>query len=579
MVSWEFGAVRYLDDGLRRKLIRLCEDIAGSSQITAAIIAGDYTSGANEFKIIPEIFLVIPDFQPKLMSYIKALDGRNIIVIAVDEWIFERDVDRGFLGEAIAEKMIFPYIALASTDYLRIQEVKLKKRLVLELLENLVLDFPELSRNLYVAPEYFVYETMVKRAKLFPPMIYRVMKFMQGNVRDRNVKLVMHGYLKGLKELEKEDVITFSNGYVRISEDFVDKVEIKKTRFINVFKTAQRTLFNTLLGIFSRTMSFLSQNRQTILEIQWDAAENSKPIYQLEDPLRYLYIPTASRLVPLSDRMSIEAFAKKVLSKDEGVEVKIEKIGGVLNDVYLVLASSDDEEKRAVVKKFRDLSSFKWFPLNLWSLGTRSFAVLGLSRLERECAINQQLYDAGFDVPKILHVSHVERLVFMEYVDGEKLDRIIRKIANPKRTENIDYQLKVISRIGERFARVHAQGIALGDTKPENVMIREKTGEVCLLDLEQASRNGDKIWDIAEFLYYAGHYVPPFAGTHLSKLIARAFVQGYLKTGGDIEIVRKAGTPKYTKVFSVLTFPSVILAMSNVCRNWQKEKTEISDTD
>jgi hypothetical protein len=39
-----------------------------------------------------------------------------------------------------------------------------------------------------------------------------------------------------------------------------------------------------------------------------------------------------------------------------------------------------------------------------------------------------------------------------------------------------------------------------------------------------------------------------------------------LKGGGDINTVKKAGGSKYTRVFSVFTMPSIILAMSNVCK-------------
>jgi len=505
------------------------------------------------------------------MSYVKILDDRSVIVFAVDEWVFERDVDRGFLGEALAGRIIFPYVALKNEDYLHLQEVKLKKRLILELFENLVLDLPELSYNFHIEPEYFVYETMLSRARPFPPMIYTVLNFMQNDAKKENVKLVMRGYLEALRELEEEDVITFSDGYVKISKKFVEKVESKKIRFINVFKTAQRALFNSLLGTFSKTLGFLSQNRG-MHSFQWDVRENSKSIHQLEDPIKYLCIPTARGLVPLSAKMDIEAFARKVLSRGEEAEIVIEKIGGILNDVYLVSAFGNNDKKEVVVKRFKDWSSFKWFPLNLWTLGTRTFAVLGRLRLERECAINQELYSMGLDVPKILYVNHDERLIFMEYVEGEKLDRSIKRIVKSQTYENVENELGVISRVGGRIAKVHALGIALGDTKPENIMVREKNGEICLLDLEQASRNGDKVWDIAEFLYYTGHYLPPLVGTRLAELITKAFVEGYLEAGGDVKLVRKVGNPKYTKVFSIFTFPSVIFAISNICRKTGKLK-------
>ena len=77
--------------------------------------------------------LVIHDFQPRLMSYLKTVNNKTIFVFAVDQWIFERDIDRGFLGEAIASKLIFPHLPLLGKDYLHEKEVSLKKRLILEL--------------------------------------------------------------------------------------------------------------------------------------------------------------------------------------------------------------------------------------------------------------------------------------------------------------------------------------------------------------------------------------------------------------------------------------------------------------
>jgi len=93
-----------------------------------------------------------------------------------------------------------------------------------------------------------------------------------------------------------------------------------------------------------------------------------------------------------------------------------------------------------------------------------------------------------------------------------------------------------------------------------------------MLDFEQASRHGDKDWDIAEFLYYAGHHIPPFVGTRPAEIIAKAFITGYLKAGGDVKIVKGAGNPKYTKVFSVFTFPHIIFVISNICRKADKLK-------
>jgi transcriptional regulator of met regulon len=63
-----------------------------------------------------------------------------------------------------------------------------------------------------------------------------------------------------------------------------------------------------------------------------------------------------------------------------------------------------------------------------------------------------------------------------------------------------------------------------------------------------------------------GHYVPTLASAEAVEEIAEAFIEGYLEAGAKAENVRKAASPKYTKVFSIFTQPHVMLALSNLCR-------------
>lgn len=558
-----------IDEQVVVDILEFCKYVTGSYEIAAACICGPAVYGVSDANTTVEVLLVIHDFQPRLMNHVKILDKRKLIIFAVDKWVFERDVDRGFLGEALAEKIIFPYISLVDEDYLHLQEIMVKKRVTLELLENLVLDFPELSYEIHVKPEYFMYETMQSRARVFPPMTYGLANFMHKNVKERNIELIMRGYLEALTELKEENLVTFSDGFARISRKLIDEVKPRKTRFTNLFKTAQRSLFKSLLGVFPKALNVMAQDRDIFSRFQKNMENNSRLFQLLEDPKKHLYVPTAHGLVPLSSRMSIKIFARKVLSVGEDVEIKVEEIGGVLNDVYLLRTKVNHEEKKVIIKKFKDWSGFKWFPLALWTLGTRAFAVLGRSRMEREHAISQLLYEKGFAVPKILYTNHEERLIFFEYVEGENLTEIIKRIANSKQREDVKKELHIVSKVGEKIAKVHALGIALGDSKPENVIIGKK-GKAYMLDFEQAARNGDKVWDIAEFLYYAGHYVLPLARTRSAEHIAKSFIHGYLRAGGEAKLIKEAGSPKYTKVFSVFTFPSVMLAISNICRKTGK---------
>ena len=522
--------------------------------------------GISNLKATLEIVVVIHDFQPRLMSYVRVVDGRNIIVVAVDQWIFERDVERGFLGESLASTLIFPHIALDGQDYLHTQEILLKKRLILELMENLVLSFPELSYRIYIKPQYFMYEVMLNRVRVFPPLAYGISNFMYGVTLNDEVESVLHGYMEALEQLEKEKKIVLSEGYVMIPKKLVVESKNPKVRFTNISKNAPRTLFTSLFGVFPQLLNFFSQSTEAFLKFQRFTWKKEVDVTRrFVDPQKYVFVPTAEGLVSLADRVDIETFARKMLLNGVNAKIEFEAVGGVLNDVYLIKAYPNGMEKKILVKRFKDWSGFKWFPLTLWSLGARTFAVSGRARLERECGISELLRYEGFNVPKVLHVSHNERLVFMEYIEGENLSSAIKRIATSKSKEKAEKDLTKIIKVGEILAQVHSRNVALGDTKPENVIVDPK-GKIYMLDFEQASRDGDKAWDVAEFLYYSGHYLPPLNSNGKAEAIARAFINGYLNAGGDVNTIKKAGAPKYTRVFSVFTLPSVMLAMSNVCR-------------
>ena len=550
---------------LHQQVLEFCRHAAGSTQITAISLLGNYSNRISNAKATLEAVLVLRDFQPRLMSYVKIIGGRNIILFAVDQWVFERDIDRGFLGEALAGTLIFPHITLLGDEYLHKQEILLKKRLILELLENLIVSFPDLAYQLRIKPEYFMYEVMLNRVRIFPPLAYGTSNFMNDKTPRKEVEADFQGYLEAVKQLEKENKITFSDEYVMVSKKFVAKSKKSKVRLINISKNAPRTLFTSVLASFPQLLNFFSQNTEILLKFQKLTMKREADLTRsFVDPQKYVFVPTAKGLVSMADRLDIEGFTRKILLNGEKGKITFEPIGDILNDVYLIKAYSNGAERKVLVKRFKDWSGFKWFPLSLWSLGARNLAVLGRTRLEKECAISEFLRCEGLSVPKILHVSHRKRLVFMEFIEGEDLSKAIKRIAKAK-GRGAAKDLAKIEKVGEVYARVHALSVTLGDTKPENVIF-DPDDNVYLLDFEQASHDGDKAWDIAVFLYYAGHYLQPLYSNGKAEAITEAFVNGYLKGGGDACTIKKAGNSKYTRIFSVFTMPSVMLAISNVCR-------------
>ena len=140
---------------LNTQIIDFCRHIAGSSNITAIAYVDNYSMKPLNDKAILNIMLIVHRFPARIMSYVKAVDEKTIFVFAVDQWVFERDIEIGLLGEAIAGKLIFPHSTIYGENYLRVKEITLKKRLIHELLENLASNFPELTHRFQIEPQYF----------------------------------------------------------------------------------------------------------------------------------------------------------------------------------------------------------------------------------------------------------------------------------------------------------------------------------------------------------------------------------------------------------------------------------------
>jgi tRNA A-37 threonylcarbamoyl transferase component Bud32 len=556
-----------------KEIIDFAHHVAGSAQVIAMNLfdycARDVAQDKNSLQAV----IVIHNFTPRIMSYVKVITGRTIVIMAVDQWVFERDIERGFLGEASVSTLMFPYVALVGEKYLHSQEIMLKKRLILELLENLSISFPELSDKLQIKPEYFMFEVLLNRVRVFPPLAECVSNFMQDTKTRNKHNPTLDGYMQALAILEKEAKVKMSDNYIMIPKKLVPDNKKPKVWLTNIFKNAPRTLFTPIFEFFPQFLNLFNQNPEMLLKFQ--TFEQLKRTYDekraFEDPERYICVPTLHGLVPLTDKINITDFVKEKVLHAKKAKIKLERAGGVLNDVYLITAKSDSEEKQVILKRFKDWSGFKWFPLNLWSLGTRQFAVLGKSRLEKECVISEILHSKNFNVPRVLHVSVNERLIFMEYIKGKDLTHNIKRIGRIKSQDAISKDLKLLTRVGELLAEVHALNVVLGDTKPENVIVN-CDNRIYLLDFEQASEGGDKSWDIAEFLYFSGHYLPPLGSAEKAELIANTFISGYLKAGGSLSSVKKAGDAKYTRIFGVFTAPAVLTAMSAACKKAEKLK-------
>ena len=535
---------------LTNKVLKECLEIA-KSKTFAACICGESAYKPLEKTETIDALVIIKDFKREITSYKKRINSFKLNIIALDKELFEKDVKLGFFGEFVSDILLAPYIPILNHEYLKEVELQIKKRNVKTILENLILELPELCQELLIKPEYFIYEIAYRKLKIFPQIRHSSISFFREVLKNGNIEQVIESFKLALKELEKEKLIDFSDEHVKIKPSFID--EVRKQRFKIIFRKVQRKVLSTLLELMPRISGPI-------------VFEDVIPYREFKGSERYLYIKTSLGLVSLKEEMPIEDFVREFFPECPDFELR--EIGGILNSVYLLtIKLKNGKEKRIVVKKFKDWLGLKWFPITLWTLGTKSFAVLDESRLEREYAINKFLQEKGFNVPKILYIVPKSGLIFQEYIDGVSFVEIVKKIFSG---ENLIKNIGLIEKLGSEIAKIHALNVSLGDSKPENMLI-SKDEKIYFVDLEQASRDGNKAWDIAEFLYYSGHYALPTSPINAVKELTEAFLNGYLKTGGEKKIVREAGSARYTKVFSIFALPHIILTISNLCKELGRE--------
>jgi len=551
-----------LTESLKENILNICKDVAGSRKITAVCVYGPWACGYANKKTDINVLLVLERFLLRLQNHYDTNGDTKISVLIVNRSNFERDIKKGWLGEFCAERLLLPYVPLINSEYLESNEKETKKRIIMEILGNLVLEFPESSYDFSIKNEYFMYETMMRKAKLFPPLAYVFHNVTQKN-GDQNIKNIMDGYLKAFKELEKENIIALFDDHIKITAKHIEAIKNWKNKIPVVIKFLRRMTVTPLLRMFSETADSFIQERRLFSTDNKNTISANHLVSQLEDPRKYVLLPTPLGVISLADKSDITDVAKKLMVADKFSKIEIKKIGGVFNDIYLLTITKNDEEKKVVVKQFLDWSNLKWLPLSMWSFGTASFSVLGTSRMEKEYAITNYLHGNGFPVPQIFHISYPKRLLFEEYIQGNELVKTIKQIFEANNAPKAS-DLELVKKVGQMVAKAHSLGVTLGDCKPENFMVTEKG--IFLLDLEQASRKGNKTWDVAEFLYFSGHYSPAMSPTTPAIIIAKSFIEGYLQGGGDKKDVIRAASPKYTKVFTVFTAPHILLAMSNICK-------------
>jgi len=474
-------------------------------------------------------------------------------LLVVDRRLFESDVRSSALFELVAGRLLLPYKPLVGASYLEHWDRVYKRRKIVESLTALALEHPDLVSEIYIDKRYFIHDNLLRLL----PQAHAMLK-----ARKWGQTEAQRGYDEALTSLSRDGLIHIGNDLITIDESFFDLVPKKTVAVSDQLTRVQRQLLS-LLRLGPRGFFDLIQLLPRSFENLLPSAFRSSDILS---PERFLQFPTATGLTPLSISNNVDEMLAGIEPSDRIEGVRLDRFGSVLNEVYLLSYSAVDGKRKVILKRYPNWVSLKWAPLALWTLGTQNFAILGRSRMERECATTAALLRSGISVPRILQTSFEDRFLIRDYVEGRNLVEVVKSMI--QRSGPHDDNLRLIRLVGRSVSKVHGADLTLGDCKPENFIVTPK--DTFIVDLEQGARGGNATWDLVEFLYFSGHYANTLDPLEGVIDLTKSFIAGYLEGGGDRRRFVEAARLKYTKVFTPLTLPHVIYTIAKTCRSEAK---------
>jgi len=463
----------------------------------------------------------------------------EVSALIVDEHMLNQDATTSFLGEFVVGRLLNVYEPIINGDLFRSVELEYKKRVLTEALIELSSDYGEFATHLLVPYEYFLFDKLHKRAAIYPPALYSYVHTYTCPMGEENKSQSVKVFVEAAESLQPRGFLTTTPEGVRIVSEKLKADAF--SRFESMFSQTARGVTQYAVHGYAGRVGPAVFSREALSKLR-RMRDNPPPLAPLEEPRSLLRLEQGT-VIPDSSLL-VEELAKVFGFKTYSTKEK--DIGEPYSTTRVLTFSTDTRVKSVVVKNYADVRALKWALLGIWASTAKKFSASANSRLEREYGMTLRLNSIGILVPRVLAVAPAERILVKEFVSGPTLASVINSFLKGARGG-----LESVSAYGEVIARIHAAGIALGDSKPSNVVV---AGDgLYLTDLEQAYPGGDQPWDIAEFLYYTAKLS---IREEAMKKVAEAFLESYAKSGDRSRIVKARGQ-RYFGPFSPFLTPGM----------------------
>ena len=522
----------------RSKIGEIAATLVDPSKISALCAYGSKVAGYARPDSDYDIIIVSKRFREGVRyRYVDSPVAASALI--VDEEMMNQDARSSYLGEFVVGRLLNVYEPIINPDLFRSVEVEYKKRVVVEALLELSSDYGEFGRHLMVPYDYFLFDKLHRRAAIYPPALYSYVHTYTSKLGDQNRDASISGFRSAAESLQPRGFLQAGPEGVRIVPEKLRGDAF--TRVQSLFSVTARGVTQYAIHGYAGRVGPSVFSREALSKLK-RMRENPPPFHPLEQPRSLLrlkegsVIPDASLLVKeLAHLLRFETYSTR--EKD---------IGEPYSTTRVLTFKSLTKEKSVVVKNYTDVRSLKWALLGVWASTANKFSTAPISRMDREYGMTLDLRSRGVLVPPVIAVAPAERILVKDFIGGHALSAVINGFL-----KGSDEGISSVSAYGSLMANIHSGGIALGDTKPSNVII-SRDG-LYLTDLEQAIPGGDQAWDVAEFLYYTAKLSNK---EDAMERVAVSFLESYVK-GADRSSVAKAKGAKYFGPFRPFLTPGM----------------------
>jgi tRNA A-37 threonylcarbamoyl transferase component Bud32 len=527
-----------LSDEERSTLVGIASSLVEPSKTSGVCAYGSKVAGYARPDSDYDLIVVAKRFREGIRyRYLDAPVAASALI--VDEHMFEEDASSSFLGEFVVGRLLNVYEPITNPELFRRFEVQYKRRVLVEALLELSSDYGEFAGQFTVPYEYFLFDKLHRRAAIYPPALYSYVHTYTCPLGEENRAISVDGFAAGTDELQAKGILRAAPEGVRIVPEKLKGDAF--TQAASLFSVTARGVTQYAVHGYAGRVGPSVFSREALSKLR-RMRENPPPFAPLEKPRSILKLEEGTVIPDAS--LLVEELAR--LLGFVSYSTHEEDIGEPYSTTRMLTFRDGARQKSVVVKNYTDVRSLKWALLGIWASATKRFSTSPISRMDREYAMTLRLKAIGVFVPAIVAVAPSERILVKDFVEGENLATLINSFLKGSSEDT-----GPVSAYGEVMAKVHGEGLALGDAKPSNVIV--SGGGLCLTDLEQSVPGGDQAWDIAEFLYYTAKLSNR---EDAMKGVATAFLETYARAG-DRGNVSKAKGQRYLGPFRPFLTPGM----------------------